>query len=240
MKTIDDILAKAFAHIHESDPNIINFIDVGVYQGMFLNKINQFLNSKPLYSVGIEPNNSHNSLFKYTVSFNCAVDDVNEPIYLPFTFNADCDACSSLLKMKTEEVTHNKQEYDTKWYCPTPIQKVLKVEPVLVNSMSNILDTIDHFKTNKIHYLKIDAEGVDIRVVKSMKEYLKKTTFIQIETISSKNKSIKLFEGQTHIDEDIVSMKEMGFELFDMVDYSLTSNLSPGADAVFINTRKEI
>jgi len=239
MNTIDTVLAKAFEHIHKSNPEIINFIDVGVYRGMFLDKINAFLNFKPLYSVGIEPNNSYNSLSKYTISFNCAVDDVNEPTYLPFTFNADCDACSSLLKMNTEVVTHNIEEYDTKWYCGTPIQKVLKVEPILVNSMSNVLNTIDHFKTNKIHYLKIDAEGVDIRVVKSMKKYLEKTMFIQIETSVSKNKSVKLFEGQTHINEDIISMKEMGFELFDVVDYSYV-NSSPNADAIFINTRKEI
>ena len=96
----------------------------------------------------------------------------------------------------------------------------------------------NHFKTNKIHYLKIDAEGVDIRVVKSMKNYLKKTMFVQIETYVSTNKSVKLYQGQTHIDEDIDTMKSLGFELFGMVDYS--SNSSPNADVVFINTRKEL
>jgi hypothetical protein len=233
---IDTILEKAFRIIHESNPEMINFIDVGVYRGAFLDKIYAFANPRSIYSIGIEPFNSHNSLSKYTVSFNCAVDDVNEETYLPFSFNADCDACSSLLKMN--EVTHNIEEYDTKWYCPTSIEKILKVESVLVDSMSNILNKIDYFKTNKIHYLKIDAEGVDIRVVKSMKEYLKKTMFVQIETSVSKNKSVKLFEGQTHINEDIISMKNLGFELFDIVYYS--SESSPNADVVFINTMKEI
>jgi adenine-specific DNA methylase len=33
--------------------------------------------------------------------------------------------------------------------------------------------------------------------------------FVQIETSVSKNKSVKLFEGQTHINEDIISMKNL-------------------------------
>jgi hypothetical protein len=235
---IDTVVHDAFKIIHDSNPEIINFIDVGVYHGMFLDKIHRFLNSKPLYSVGIEPNNSLNSLSKYTASFNCAIDNVDEPTHLPFTFNADCDACSSLLPMNTEEITNDRKYFDTKWYCPSPITNILKVESVLVDSMSNILDKLDHFKTNKIHYLKIDAEGVDIRVVKSMKNYLKKTMFVQIETYVSTNKSVKLYQGQTHIDEDIDTMKSLGFELFGMVDYS--SNSSPNADVVFINTRKEL
>lgn len=230
---MDNILSNAFRMIHNSNPDVINFIDVGVYMGAFLEKVKNFSYPKNIFSIGIDPWDKYQSSAKYNVFYNCAVDDVKEEENLPFHFNEDCDACSSLLKMNSDIVTHNISEYETKWYCPVPIQKISKVDLVKVNSLSNILDQNQYFQTNKIHYLKIDTEGVDIRVVKSAEKYLKNVFFIQIETVSDKS-SVTLFQNQTKLSEDVKIMNRFGFELFDYIDYSLVG-LSPNVDAVFIN-----
>lgn len=212
---------------------IVNVIDVGVNKG----QIKQFLDTAlktPSYFVGIEPNTELEQPSKYDVMFNYAVDDVEEPEQRIFYINEDSD-CSSLLKMKDDIITHdiNERNSEDKWYIPRTINNIRESREVTVTSMKNILDTIPKFKNELIHLLKVDVQGVDIRVIKSMKEYLNNTIFVMVEIVTSKNKDVVLYEGQTTIEDDIKTMDELGFVPYHVIDYAPT----PEADIIFINKK---
>jgi FkbM family methyltransferase len=216
---------------HLPDP-VLNFIDVGAYSGCWKVEHKDVCN-KPKYWVGIEPN-PYNAYCKhlYDAFFGVALDNVVEPTKMKFNVNGD-GMCSSLLRMKSELITHNFAERDNKWFVARDIDLVLEQVDVDVLSFKHVLDKIAKFQTENIHFIKIDTQGVDIRVVESMGEYLKKTYFIMIESVTSKNKDVVLYEGQVTMEEDIQRMDKLGFKPFKVYDYS--SHASPEADIIFAN-----
>jgi FkbM family methyltransferase len=212
---------------------IINVVDVGVNQG----QMKQFLDivlKTPSFFVGIEPNTELIQTNKYDVMFDYAIDDVESPEKRTFYINEDSD-CSSLLKMKDDIITHdiNERNNEDKWYIPRNINNIRESKEVTVTSLKNVLDTIPKFQTELIHLLKVDVQGVDIRVIKSMKEYLDNTIFVMVEIVTSKNKDVVLYEGQTAIEDDVKTMDELGFSPYHIIDYAPT----PEADIIFINKK---
>ena len=225
-----DILIQA---LDDMEYPVINVVDVGVNEG----QIKQFLDAAlktPSYFVGIEPNTELTQSNKYDVMFDYAIDDVETPEKRIFYINEDSD-CSSLLKMKDDIITHdiNERNSGDKWYIPRTINNIRESKEVIVNSMKNVLDTLPKFKDELIHLLKVDVQGVDIRVIKSMKEYLDSTIFVMVEIVTSKNKDVVLYEGQTTIEDDIKTMDELGFVPYHVIDYAPT----PEADIIFINKK---
>jgi FkbM family methyltransferase len=227
---LGDIVIKALDNMEYP---IINVVDVGVNHG----QMKQFLDivlKTPSYFVGIEPNTELTQTNKYDVMFDYAIDDVESPEQRIFYINEDSD-CSSLLKMKDDVITHdiNERNSEDKWYIPRTINNIRESKEVTVTSLKNILDTIPKFQTELIHLLKVDVQGVDIRVIKSMKEYLNNTIFVMVEIVTSKNKDVVLYEGQTTIEDDIKTMDELGFVPYHIIDYAPT----PEADIIFINKK---
>ena len=212
---------------------IINIVDVGVNQGQMKQFLDLYLKT-PSFFVGIEPNTELIQTNKYDVMFDYAVDDVESPEKRTFYINEDSD-CSSLLKMKDNIITHdiNERNNEDKWYIPRNINNIKESKEVTVTSLKNILDTIPKFQTELIHLLKVDVQGVDIRVIKSMKEYLDNTIFVMVEIVTSKNKDVVLYEGQTAIEDDVQTMDELGFAPYHIIDYAPT----PEADIIFINKK---
>jgi FkbM family methyltransferase len=212
---------------------IINVVDVGVNQGQMKQFLDLYLKT-PSFFVGIEPNTELIQTNKYDIMFDYAIDDVESPEKRTFYINEDSD-CSSLLKMKDDIITHdiNERNNEDKWYIPRNINNIKESKEVTVTSLKNILDTIPKFQTELIHLLKVDVQGVDIRVIKSMKEYLNNTIFVMVEIVTSKNKDVVLYEGQTTIEDDYIIMNELGFEPYHIIDYAPTLE----ADIIFINKK---
>lgn len=228
--SISPDIAEYFNYLPESS---LNFVDVGAYSGSWKNE-NKDVCKKPGYWVGVEPNPYMGyAKHMFDLFFNVALDNVEQPSKMKFNVNGDA-MCSSLLRMKSELITHNFAERNDKWFVARDIDLVLEQVEVDVWSFKHLLDQVPRFQNENIHFIKIDTQGVDIRVVESMKEYLNKTYFIMIESVTSENKDVVLYEGQTTIKEDIERMEKIGFKPFKVYDYS--SHASPEADIIFANT----
>lgn len=73
------------------------------------------------------------------------------------------------------------------------------------------LDTlIDKLPTDAIDYLKVDAQGYDLEVVKSAGKYLKQIRKIKLEAKMSGTKGV--YEGQPDPKEIAAFMEQQGFE----------------------------
>lgn len=211
----------------------VNIIDVGCASGSFKEQYYKNFQNQS-YWIGVEPNPIHKQNIPYDLYFGNAIDDVNERVMKPFYFNQD-SYCSSLLEINNEILTNDINKMDELWYTSSQNYpfNVISVDDVEVVSLKILLDEIPKFENELIHFLKVDAQGVDIRVVQSLREYIPKTLFVMIESVVSKNPNLKLYKNQTQFSEDDKIMNELGFrKLFD-IDYS--QNSSPEADVVYVN-----
>jgi len=97
----------------------------------------------------------------------CAIDDVDSPTTAPFYMTDERNTgCSSLLKPTEKLGLDVKEVYETK-----------------VNSLKQILDDF-YESTPQFSYitaLKSDAQGKDLDVIKSARDYLNKVLFIKME-----------------------------------------------------------
>lgn len=228
------LYSQVLSPLDEMNYDVLNIVDVGVNKGQLKHFLGNELKT-PLYFVGVEPNTSLIQTTKYDVMFSNAVDDVDFPEQRTFYINEDSD-CSSLLKINEDVLTYDFEERNNKdkWYVSRTINNIKETKDVTVVSMKHILDTLPKFKNEFIHLLKVDVQGVDIRVVKSMREYLNNTLFAMVEIATSKNKNTVLYEGQTTIEDDIKTMDELGFKHFYTINYN---DSTPEADLIFINKK---
>jgi hypothetical protein len=224
-------LKETFDYLNNYD--LINIVDVGAANGIFKKEILPYI-TKNNYWIGIEPNNGYNNLEiqkEYDLWFENAIDDVDSRKITQFNINQDA-YCSSLLEINKEIITKDINKKDDLWYCPSEISTIISIKNVEVVSLKELFDEIPKFKSELIHFLKVDAQGVDIRVVKSLKEYIKNTMFIMIESIVDNHNNLRLYKNQTSSIEDNEVMNQLGFKkLFD-IDYS---HICPEADVIYYN-----
>ena len=228
---MDIDLSRVFNIIESKNPEVVNIIDVGVLSaGLWYKVHDNNLVKSPSFWIGVEPDIAYPN--NYDVMFEMAANDVDVPTTQMFNIHHDKGLNSLLELVDDDRLTRDKNDM-SRFYLGSDIGKYSGKKEVTVAPMSYMLDTIPNFSDQTIHFLKIDAQGVDVGVVKSMGKYLSKTMFIMIESVTRNNPDAVLYEGQTVLEDDIVSMKEMGFELFYMHDH--TEYASPDADVVFIN-----
>jgi hypothetical protein len=221
-------IKETFDYLNNYDS--INIVDVGAAYGIFKaeNVPNITTNN---FWVGIEPNKFWQNSENYDLWFQNAIDDVEERKITQFNINREA-SCSSLLEINKEITTKDINQKNDLWYCSVDLSTIVSVEDVEVISLKELFDEIPKFKNELIHFLKIDAQGVDIRVAKSLKEYAEKTMFIMIESIVETDNNLRLYKNQTSLTEDNEIMNQLGFKkLFDM-DYS---HICPEADVVYYN-----
>lgn len=97
---------------------------------------------------------------------NCAIDNVGEPCFKKFYMTDDVNTgCSSLFE-PTEKLN-------------IKIKNIIEV-PTL--SMQYLLAFVPWHNFESIEILKIDAQGKDFDILKSMGEFLSKIVFLHIET----------------------------------------------------------
>lgn len=74
-----------------------------------------------------------------------------------------------------------------------------------------------------------------MNVVRSMKDHIHNVMFVQLECVTSKDRNVVLYDGQTIMEDDVAVMDSLGFDVFSIEDYSYTG--IPEADVVFINRK---
>lgn len=210
------------------DPLVV--VDVGCHKGHFIDEFKSVVH-KNLYTIGIDPldfNVSH----KYNVYIQAAIANVDIPTTKTFYEHIE-PGCSSLLQMNKEIVSHEDQTSPSKWFVPWEIETVINELPVVVSSLENLLDQTEQ-KIKYIHYLKVDSQGMDIKVVKSLRKYLDKTMFIQIESVISHSTDVVLYKGQQIMEQDINVMYELGFIILDIKYHHFGFKVNE-ADVIFFN-----
>lgn len=218
--------------------NKINLIDVGCARGQFLRTVKKYFTE--IYSVGIDPLNHQQerhsySLGDYNQYLQIAVDNVSEESFLNFYINND-DQASSLLEMDFENISNNINDINSKYYVTWANN--LKINQTIKTRVLSLEMVIDSLESKDIHFLKIDAEGKDLDIVKSLGKYLNLPMFISIECSSHKNNNIRIFKNGCHRDEVVPYMLKNGFEIYKEVDYGMEKdNLTQVTDFVFINKK---
>ena len=213
--------------------DLLMVVDVGCHKGHFIEEFRSSVR-KNLYTIGIDPLD-FNITHKYNLYIQAAIANVDLPTTRTFYEHIE-PGCSSLLKMNTEIISHEDQESPSKWFVPWEIEQVVNETPVVVSSLENLLDQIEK-PIDTIHYLKVDSQGMDIKVVKSLRKYLEKTMFIQIESVISHSPDVVLYKGQQIMEQDIGSMYELGFILLDVIYHNPGFKVNE-ADVIFFNPKK--
>jgi hypothetical protein len=234
---IINILNERFDHV--------NVIDVGASYGPLISNSKPKL-KVPSFWVGIDPL-EYTDLVKYDgrrlydVFFVGVIDDVSEATTSAFNQYKD-GGYSSLLKVDPDLITNDKTEIN-KWFFPieqdgaytegrTSLVGVIdvKVLPLFI--------LIEELKMTKetIHYLKVDAQGKDHDVVKSLGGCVSNVLYIQLEcNITPDDAPVLLYKDQIRrFDDDIRYMESIGFVVDNFQDHGEENPNE--ADVVFINT----
>ncbi len=195
------------------DYSKINVIDVGAARASFLVELDQLVNLEKVFAIGIDPND-HGVSDHYDKFFQACVDNVDSATEMDFYPNMIDDQAGSLCS----PVDKNKNKFG----------EVVKVKVLNLNDI--IKEEIPSDEV--IHFLKIDAEGKDLDIIKS----LKTTTLERIKYIAMECPMTKIrLKGESTKQESIEYMNSINFDLFFSYD---TDNGSDISDVVFINRKK--
>lgn len=129
----------------------------------------------------------------------CAIDDVDDRSSATFHI-FDEPGCNSLLP-KSEHLARTE----------------LKTITVPIMSLESLL-----FESGRsqayIYFLKCDCQGKDVSVVKSLRSFLARTDYVQIETSFSRERPF--YKEQPCHDDDVKEMEEIGFRPIYYVEYN--------------------
>ena len=200
-----------------------NIIDVGAARGSFIDELaNVFvgdgLGDAEIYSLGIDP--SHREAEeKYDTFIRACVDNVESPIEKDLYLHKD-DQSHSLCISVLEDGS-SLRNTEKVW--------VLNLNTIIDNNWWVFGDSGEKV----IHFLKIDAEGKDLDIVESLsEENLKRIKYISLECKNGEPR----YDGDRDIDECIIYMKSIGFDVSFRWDAHNNTQLS---DVVFVN-REEL
>ena len=180
----------------------LNVIDVGSARASFITELKKVY-KKDIFSIGIDPID-HGVGEIYSKFYNVCVDNVDVPTKVEFFKNLRDDQASSLFSKDGKSLGERD-----------------------VLNLNNIIK--DDLPIEIIHFIKIDAEGKDLHIVKSLKEdTLTRVVFIAIECTRSSPR----FEDEYTKDQCISYFESIGFDIHYCYD---TDNGSGISDVVFKN-----
>lgn len=116
--------------------------------------------------------------------------------YADFFINS-CDGSSSLVRMAESGVAHWK-DFDY------TVRSKVVVQTIRLDTFMKLADL------QKVEYLKVDAEGVDLRAIKSAGDRLKDIKRVTLEVDIAPD---TLYQGAPRHDEVVDFMAKSGFEL---------------------------
>ena len=216
--------------------NDINIIDVGSAYGSFMDLVKTHKFGK-VFGIGIDPVDRDRASIKYDIFINCALDNVENDTEQTFYVNGGDPQASSLLMMDFDKLTQNTKEKENKIYLAWANRLHLK-ESIKVNtkSLKSVMDQYIGDKT--VHFLKIDAEGKDLDIVKSAGELIRNCIYVSIECGSHKNKNLLIYKNGCHKSDFIEYMATKSFEVDSCDDYEfVASNGTQMSDIVFKNKK---
>ncbi|HDY89711.1 MAG TPA: hypothetical protein ENH82_16555 [bacterium] len=187
------------------------FIDAGCHVGVWNKYLNKIM-PKKFISIGIDPID-HN-VGTYDHFFNYSID-VIEGIRDLHIFKES--ACNSLFKSSKEI-----DDLSLSW-----MEEIgtIKTETRTLESLlkkSNI---------DEIYFLKCDCQGNDVNVVKSLKSYINKVQYIQIE--SNLDKKLSSYNCGGSFEEDIIEIEKLGFKAMYYVIWELDGLPAIECDILF-------
>jgi FkbM family methyltransferase len=182
------------------------FFDVGSNRGQWIEKAIANYPNCVIYAFEPMPNITPN--YQNVILTNCAVD-VNEIENRKFYITAD-DVTSSLLELNKEVtngfidfvdnngVLHKRSDFD--------IIKVINVDTIRLDNF------INENEINEIHYLKIDTEGNDLNIFKSLGDKYSILWSFEIEVW---NEEVTLYKNSAWRDPCIDFIENKGFSVVD-------------------------
>jgi FkbM family methyltransferase len=185
-------------------------IDVGCHRADFLASSGIKFNLK----IGIDPLVYEDQAI-YDFVINKAISSLNkdQSFYIH-----DNEGCSSLLSMKTDEVTHNLEEKNDKWYVAFSIENIKEKIITQTQTLEKIID--EYVPDDQVSLIKIDAQGSDIDVVQSLGKYLN-TDKVKYLFIELPSRDIVLYNDQLDYQSSIQKLDEFGFELVHKHDFEI-------------------
>lgn len=216
----------------------INIVDVGCARGALLSYARDMRVFDKIYSIGIDPLDHAHERPEYSAYLQCAVDNVGNKEEISDFFVNNDDQASSLLPMNFEHISDSLDERSEKYYVPWAKMLGIKSKiSVRVFSLELILNKI--MPERKIHLLKIDAEGKDLDIVKSLGSWSSVPDFISLECSAHKNDEIRIFKKGCHVSDVIPYMEGIGYSVFERFNYEeIPNNLTQACDIIFINNQQ--
>ena len=227
----------AFKELSKSK-EYINIVDVGAARGQFLiERLINFFKLSKVNSIGIDPFDHGVSKF-YNKFFHVCVDNIpeNTVSYEDFYIN-EIDQSSSLCKIQIENFTSDLNDVDKIYFTPDVLDRLSNITNVVKVQIVNLNDILNsEFSNNEIiDIIKIDAEGKDFNIVKSIESNLHRIKFIAIECTSHKD-NLTRFEEEGTKKEFIEYFKEKKFDIHYCIDHEYRSdNRTQMSDITFVN-----
>ncbi|CAE7575529.1 unnamed protein product [Symbiodinium necroappetens] len=152
------------------------------------------------------------------------------------------DGCSSLLVPAEQFQSRNQESLESgrgtswpKWVeQECSVLKERRVVPCV--SLRTVLG--DWLQGRPVARVKVDAQGMDLQVVRSAGDFVTQLLFVKLEVQSLR--AAPLYEGQVFCPEVLSSMKSLGFVLADTSRRESTSCNSSGAERDLDFIRKEL
>jgi hypothetical protein len=211
----------------------INVVDVGAARAAFIVELNKFYDRDHIHSLGVDPMN-HGVEFNYNRFYNVCVDDIPQGTQTQTVFYIRGeDQCSSLCEMHNENITSNPLDSDKFYVNPGVINRVKQIVDIINIPVLNVVDLInEEFGTDLIHFIKIDCEGKDINIVKSLEPIFHRIKYIAVECPNR----VQRYKDETLLNNCLEYFKLHGFEVFYHKDYEFEKdNGSQASDVVFVN-----
>lgn len=213
--------------LNYKNKGIINFIDVGSVGGLPEPWISNAYLIK--YLLNFEPNDTIKQGENF-MTYNTAVWEEREvrPFYIYQGFRG---TGSSLFKQNYDYVLKNYDHLKQKG--PSRLAKTWFERSKLVKEMQLNCDTIDRilleqFPSTEFHFIKIDAQGAELNILKGAKQHLKNCIGLHLELFN-----IPMYEGIALLEEVETFLAEVGFDLVKKFPPHGTFNSQN--DCLFIN-----
>ena len=180
---------KELQYIAVSPENPLKVVDVGVARGSFMVELDKLVHRMNVFAVGIDP----------------VPRDGAEDRYDKFYF-----ACADNVESSTKALLYSDPE-DDQASSLFPRGEVLKKDGKEVDVL-NLNDIIEEvIPSGPIHFIKIDAEGKDLEIVKSLSSStIKRIKYIALECKNGPPR----FVGEANKVECIKYMSSIGFAVY--------------------------
>lgn len=185
-------------------PTRPTFFDIGVNKGQWVENITAMYPECTIY--GFEPIPGITPQYDNLILLNYAVD-VNEDEARDFYITND-NVTSSLLELESQVVNRFDDFTDERGY--VHLKSDFDIQSVIKVTTKRLDRFMDENNIAEIHYLKIDTEGNDLNVLKSLGNRCNSVWAFEVEVWNEKP---TLFRNSAWRDECLDYIKSSGFSV---------------------------